>query len=730
VKLPPPTSEVPALTTVGWPGSGAMKPEILSAGPDPISLLHALRRQWPLAMGVGMALSAALAVAVWIFMPITYETRALFLVKRTPDKILDNRTYPDPNEYDTFRRTQQTRLKSDPVLLSALREKGVAQLPIVLAESDPVRWLEEEVVTSYPGDGEVLSVGMRGEHPDQMVVVLKALTKAFTTMVIDQGRQQAVEQRAALSENLARRRTELDKLRSRKFGLAKTLGVTDSEAGRNRNSLLMQQLNQLEARRSRMQTDLVDSQRQVLRLKGILEGEGEDQKIPWHIVEQEINKDPDYRRLKDDEHALENALLDLKGRLKDQDSPIIQLRSQQLDEKRQALQTRREELTQTLLPQFDQESEAADALAQAEADVQLLQGHVGQLDETIEKLKLEAVNVSVNTAELDSLQQEIAEMQTITTQMSLQLETMDIELEAPARVHLLAEPRVPDANSKWTKYMMVGMASVSGFGLGCLGIAFIEFRRRRLNSLQQITDGLGMQLIGTLPALKGRLRSRRVAKKLGDLYGRVAESMDGIRTALMHGEGPSKPRVVMVTSAEPHEGKSTVASQLAASLARSRVRTLLLDADIREPMAHHLMEMPLDPGMCEVLRGEADVDDVIRPTRSPGLWLLPAGQCDLAAIHELSTDTLGDLFHHVRQQFDVIIVDSGPVLDLADTRLVGQHVDAAILSVLRGESSLTKVYEATQQLEGVGIQVLGSVFNGAGGESNKRSYSTYLKATA
>jgi succinoglycan biosynthesis transport protein ExoP len=192
----------------------------------------------------------------------------------------------------------------------------------------------------------------------------------------------------------------------------------------------------------------------------------------------------------------------------------------------------------------------------------------------------------------------------------------------------------------------------------------------------------------------------------------MAERIDGTRTNLMHTTSIAPPRSVMVTSAEPHEGKTTTASQLAASLARSGRRTLLIDADIRNPGAHRIFEMQQGPGLCELLRGESERDAAVQPTRTTNLWLLPAGRCDLRSVQAMSTAYLGTIIAGLCAQFEYVVIDSGPLLKVADSLMVGQHVDAAILSVLRDVSKVPNVYQACERLRSVGITVLGAVVNG------------------
>jgi len=122
--------------------------------------------------------------------------------------------------------------------------------------------------------------------------------------------------------------------------------------------------------------------------------------------------------------------------------------------------------------------------------------------------------------------------------------------------------------------------------------------------------------------------------------------------------------------------------------------------------------LPQEPGFCELLRGQVETETAVHPTHSPNLWVMPAGRCDMQSVQAMSGDTLSQATSAWRTQFDFVIIDSGPVLAVADPLLLGQHVDATILSVLRDVSQMPKIYEASQRLQSVGINVLGAVVNG------------------
>jgi capsular exopolysaccharide synthesis family protein len=169
----------------------------------------------------------------------------------------------------------------------------------------------------------------------------------------------------------------------------------------------------------------------------------------------------------------------------------------------------------------------------------------------------------------------------------------------------------------------------------------------------------------------------------------------------------------MVTSAVGGEGKTTVASHLASSLARSGRRTLLIDGDLRCPALHELFEVPLHPGLSEVALGEVHVAEATLATSVDGLMLIPAGEWDRDVLQALARDGVRRLFEKLKREYEFVVIDSHPVLAATDALLIGQHVDAVLLSLLRGVSRAPQVYAAQQRLESLGIRVLGAVVNGA-----------------
>jgi capsular exopolysaccharide synthesis family protein len=230
-----------------------------------------------------------------------------------------------------------------------------------------------------------------------------------------------------------------------------------------------------------------------------------------------------------------------------------------------------------------------------------------------------------------------------------------------------------------------------------------------------------MRLVGALPGLPGQ------EKNLGS--GRASlrkhlwvESVAALRTLLLKAARADSLRSVMVTSAESGEGKTSLSAHLAASLAQVGFRTLLIDGDMRNPSLHRVLGLPLAAGLSELLREGAGAAEAVRQTQIPGLWFLPAGLWDVSALEHLARDRGPALLRALEDQFDFVIIDSAPVLPVADSLLLAQHVDGVLLSLLRDVSRADAVHAALERLQELGVRVVGAVANGMAGDMRTANY--------
>jgi capsular exopolysaccharide synthesis family protein len=189
------------------------------------------------------------------------------------------------------------------------------------------------------------------------------------------------------------------------------------------------------------------------------------------------------------------------------------------------------------------------------------------------------------------------------------------------------------------------------------------------------------------------------------------EAFRRLRTALLLTASPAGSTRLLVTSTAPREGKSLVASNLATVLAQMKQRVLLIDGDLRRPNVHKLLQVQPFPGLADLLKGEATLADVIRPTSVAGLFVLPCGLRHADTFELLSSARMDVILDQLDEQFDWIVFDSPPVGPVSDACVIGQWVHRAIFVTSAGSTPLEGARAAFTQLENAKVQVMGAVLN-------------------
>jgi polysaccharide biosynthesis transport protein len=201
------------------------------------------------------------------------------------------------------------------------------------------------------------------------------------------------------------------------------------------------------------------------------------------------------------------------------------------------------------------------------------------------------------------------------------------------------------------------------------------------------------------------------------------EAFRNLRTSLIWSDGGEALRTLVVTSAAPGEGKTMTAANLAVTLAYDGLRVLLVDCDIRRPRIHGLFQLPRAPGLMELLRTSTDPDvpppRAIRETPVARLSVLTCGALPVNAANLLSGTRMRVLLGELQEQFDIIVLDTPPVLATADASIVASLTDGVLLVVRAGATDRNAAQRACQQLANVGARVVGTVLNDPGGEVAK-----------
>lgn len=221
-----------------------------------------------------------------------------------------------------------------------------------------------------------------------------------------------------------------------------------------------------------------------------------------------------------------------------------------------------------------------------------------------------------------------------------------------------------------------------------------------------------------LPASAGKALARRKAPSpteglitVTDLHSAGSQAFRKLRTHLIFSTGGDPLRTLLITSPTASEGKSSVSSNLAVTFAQQKLRVLLVDADMRRARLHTLFEVDRLPGLTEVLARQATLEEVIRPTQIDGLHLLPAGTLVPNVSELLGSERMSAAMAELSARYDLLVVDTPPVLAAADAEILAVQTDATIVVVRAGQTERQSAQYAVQQLRAVGARVVGAVLN-------------------
>jgi capsular exopolysaccharide synthesis family protein len=705
-----PSWEHPA--NVPPPGSSA---PVLGA----TALFRALRRRWLPALTVGLVCAAVAATSTWFLYPLLpipkYTARTLLLLESVPPSIL-NRNVDNRADFATYRQTQAALIKSRLVLDSALNDPKVQdkQLEVVNNQIDPVEWLEKEIKVDYPSGQEILRISMSGNNPEELKLLVDSVTRAYFLKIVDDERIKRQKQLDQVQQILTRYEESLRQKRARFRMLAETAGSSDAKTLVLKQQFAQDQLNANQKELLQLRSEL-RKLRIELAVQQAKDAARPDLNVPDSALDAYIRADPALVRQLDAREELQKLVkATLAVKTNGENDPMVQKYRKDLKAAEAELEATRKQVRPLVAEALRQKArgQLQPDIAQTRERIALMEGLEQQLAKEVESKETRSSLLNTSTLDVEGHQREIAETEGVTKELKNRETTLSVELDAPSRVRWLEkEVHVSQTDTLSRKALSAALAGLFGLGLVSFIFGWQEIRCQRVGSADEVVHGLGMKLVGTMPALPRWGRAPALQELTSP--GIFSDSADAARTVLMHAAQRESLRVLMVTSATAGEGKTSVACQLAASLARAGAKTLLIDGDLRNPAVHRLFDVPQVPGLGELLRGDVASSQAIRSTLSPDLWLLPAGRYDNATIQKLARDGIRKTLESFKNQYDFILVDSPPVLPVPDSLLLGQAADAVLLSVLQEVTRMPAVYAASQRLAMLGIRTVGIVVNGA-----------------
>lgn len=704
-------------TTGNAPGHA--QPAASAGGVKPRLVWSAVRRH-PIAVLLLVILAGGVAAGVWFFLPLPKMTGiTMFRVASQPPAILAANS-ENKAEFTTYKTMQAALMRQRLVLNKALNDLKEVDAPALKKEPDQLAYLERNLSVDFKVGPEFMRVTIEGDHEEELKSILGAVSAAYLAEVdrIENGarkhrKDELTTLRKRYDNLLALANADLTKRAERlRFSTPLILAVLDEMA--------LDHLRQLKRKIDENDVELVKANREYQAAKE-WEDWAEDVEVPDADIDRAVDQLEEMRRR---QKAVEEKRQVLEGRdkqLSDKKHPLLTAARKELADAVADVGAYRKEVrpqvAAALLKKMTEEQAAL--VTRAAARVEELKRTKEGLEGALKQLEGEISVKSSDALELERIREEIARNVKIRDQIVHELNQLEVETGAPLRVTEYERPYVAAGIEGNRRLKTALMAAAGTLLIGLVGLVFWESRNRRILAIDDVGKGLGLKVFGTVPPL-GPIGDASAGREAA-----LTEAVDTARTMLLYGTYGAAPKTVLVTSAMPGEGKTSLSGHLAISLARAGYRALLIDGDLRNPANHRIFDVPLGPGLCEVLRGEVDLTAAVRPTQFPGLAVLPAGRWSLGATQALAGDRWSAVRAAAEAEFDFVVIDSAPILPVADSLLLARHVDGVLLSVLHDHSRVASVAESQHRLMTIGANVLGVVVNGIEPKGGRYGYTAY-----
>jgi capsular exopolysaccharide synthesis family protein len=329
-----------------------------------------------------------------------------------------------------------------------------------------------------------------------------------------------------------------------------------------------------------------------------------------------------------------------------------------------------------------------------------LSAEVRSLDDRIGSTARELREVPTRMAIEDSLESIVQQREERAAEIGRRLEVQKLEFSGSLEDFQILNPATPPLDPSSDQRLPLAGAIFLGFlGAGLAGAVLLDRFDTRFRYPEDLTHGIGVEVLGMVPRIRGKKTE-----------GEVEEAFRDLRMRLMYAHGTAGPLMVTFASPGPSEGKTLVTANLGLAFAKIGRRTLLIDGDTRRGDLHRLIGGQRSPGLVDFLSGTSD-GRIIHRTEYPNLHFMGAGARLARAPELLAGERIQQLFARLRERYDVILVDGPPLAVGADSFHLASIAGSMALVVRAGESEKAIVERKLQALSNLPVRVLGGILN-------------------
>jgi capsular exopolysaccharide synthesis family protein len=601
-------------------------------------------------------------------------------------------------------------LESDDDFLGLAELEDPADRAAARSEIDPVNRLRSAVVVDATRDSMTLKIHVSDTDPDRAVIIADEVARQYIKYQNKQRSATTGEASKWLEEQMAVLRVQLATSEENiiEFRRANTFLGTSLEDSLNLTSETILDLNEALTQTSIEYLSLNSRYDRAQELAAV----GDYGSIP------EVLDDMTIDRLK--QQRFEFSAMEAEHRA----------RYGELNPRLQRLEAQREQID------ADLDREIHNILTGMDVELRNLRDSSVQLQAELEHQRELAFDLKQKELEYSRLERDLMQTEQLYTQVHDRLLQAELQAELASKensgsISILDRATRPGVPYKpRLKVILIG-AVLLGLVLAVGAVFAVDRLDTTVRDSSQVEVEHRLPVLGILPRLESG--DRETELKEGELplaiarnpKGSAAESCRTIRTNLMFMSPGREIHTLLVTSAGPGEGKTSVAANLAYTTASSGKRVILVDTDMRRPRVHQVFRLARVGALTDVLIGEADLQKAIVPSGLPNLDLMPLGSLPPNPAELIDSLAFHNLIEQLKSKYDKIILDSPPVMAVTDAAILAQYADAVLLVVRQGRTNRHVLRGAMRMLKTVNANVVGFVLNDVDLTMAARGYYQY-----
>jgi polysaccharide biosynthesis transport protein len=700
---------------------GAFAP--VRAGLDLRYILAAVRSNlWLIAAIIAAAF--ALALVATLLQTKRYTAATTIQINDSSGRILSNQDNPGDeqsnNSYDTdrFLKTQTDIIRSRGLALRVAQKLKVIGNPAFYRSQEvplpgasmtaedqrnsAIALLRANLTIDLPRDSRIITIRFESTDADMSAEIVNAFASEFIQSNLQRKFDSSSYARTFLAEQLDEARLKLETSEralnaySRDTGLIRTENSDSSgkegSAGAG-NSVITASLLQLNSAANEATAKRIEAEGRWRSISG----------VPLLSAPQVVANST-VASLQGERARLEGELAEERSRHLE-DYPTVKSKQKQLDTLNQQIQQVAQGVRTAVRAEYQS---ALNAEQQLKAQVNQLKGETLTEQDSTVQYGLLAREVDTNRALYDGL---LERYKTLNAIAGVSLSNVNVIDQAEA-------PTVPSSPNLF-KNLALGL--LLGLGLATATVFFKDQFDDSIRVPEDVEPKLGLALLGVVP----KTHSGEPGDALADPKSPISESYNSLRGSLLYSTPAGLPHVMLVTSAQPSEGKTTSSFAIASGFARMGKRTLLIDADMRRPSQHRRAGLPNEKGLSTLLTSRQPLAEVAIKLEQDYLSILPAGPIPPSPTELLSTVRVEEVLREAAQSFDVVLIDSPPVLGLADSPLMAALVDGVIFVVEADRSRRGSLKTSLRRLRAMRAIMLGAVLTKFDPLKSGNRYSEY-----